>query len=123
MGYDIKRTDSIISPYLLIVSLRTSFMDNAASPNANGHYDSFLKKTYGFKTAEEALANTKPMDFPPESTGKVGGELDLKIQYAYQKGVWVLKGGNNLFGYNFMEHLNSKENGHYFKDLLAIPAE
>src|SRR3972149_9797950 len=62
MGYDIKRTNSIVSPYMLIVSFRTSYMDNARSPNAT-HYSKLLKRTWGFKTAEEALSNPKSIDF------------------------------------------------------------
>ena len=123
MSYDIKKTDSIVSPYMLIVSFSTSFMDNGLSPNANGYFDKSLRKWFGFSSAEEAFAKTKLEDFPPDFRGKVGGDLDLSVRYAYQKGVWVLKGGNDWFGFNFVQHLTSKENGHYFKDLLAIPAE
>jgi hypothetical protein len=123
LSYDIKKTDSIVSPYMLIVGFKTFFMDNDSSPNAKGYYDQNLKKWYGFKTAEEALTNTNPIDFAPDITGRRGLDLDLKVHYAYQKVIWVLKGGNRLFGFNFSEHLYSKENGHYFKDLLSIPIE
>jgi hypothetical protein len=123
MAYDVKKTDSLVSPYMLIVSFKTLFLDNASSPNANGHYDNFLRKWFGFKTVEEALSNTKSIDFPPDPKGRVGRDLDLKVYYAYQKGIWVLKGGDRYFKFNFEKHLTSKENGHYFKELLAIPVE
>ncbi len=118
LGYDIKKTDSLVSPYILIVNFKVLFMDNDSSPNARGVYAQDLKKWYGFRTAEEALNNTKPIDFATAVTDNY-----VKIHYAYQKGNWILRGGNRFFDFSFSEHLNNKEHGNYFKDLLIISVD
>ena len=117
VGFDIRKTDSIVSPYMLIINFETNFWDNARSPNANGHFSETpeLKKWYGFKTSEEALNNVKPIDFDKEDV------INCTVYYAFQKGFWVYKGGNDYFEGNFERHLKSKETSPYFKDILSIP--
>lgn len=112
LGYDIKKTDSLVSPYTLIISLKVLTSDNCSSPNANGSYSKMLKKVHHFKTIEDALNNRLPTDFYPEWT-----ERDIKINYAYQKGKWIFKGGNNN-SLLFYESVSNLEENSKFKNLM-----
>ena len=69
--FDVQKTDSIISPYLLIVSIEVGYYENDCSLNANAYkigkwqYYSYKDDAVietnvfrGFKTKEEALSHT-----------------------------------------------------------------
>lgn len=63
--YDVKKTDFIISPYILTISIWSSYMDNDQSPSANGY--KYNDVWLGFKSEEEALSHTGFKDFAPRS--------------------------------------------------------
>lgn len=121
-SYDVKRTDSIVSPYQLIINFKINYLGtNLDSPNANGIYLSSSNKTYGFKTAEDALKHMNEEDLKDYSFKMV---FDLQIYYALQKGSWVFKDGNENFNrYIGRSGMTKKENLHLFKDLFKIPVK
>ena len=106
-GFDVKKTDSLVSPYMLIITFSTSPINNTDSPNANGLIKS-VKRKGGFKSAEDALANVAATDFVGQSF-----QRSMRLNYALQKGIWVLKGGNDMFDLYIGRHLTDKENGFF----------
>jgi hypothetical protein len=118
IGYDIKKTDSIVTPYQLILTFNATVFSNATGPNRNGYYSKSLKEWYGFKTMEEALAHKSPADFSVYSDG-----MDFRMYYAFQRNAWVLKGGNTQFEAHINSHIRDKGNIHYFQDLLLVPVQ
>lgn len=89
--YDVKKTDSLISPFVLLIAFSAKMIDNQLGPRANGHYSPTLKKNVNYKTAMEARTNTSADD----------DDLRLKyqylIRYSYKKGKWILTGGNRTY--------------------------
>jgi len=123
-SYDVKKTDSLVSPYKLIINFSVKYDDNTSGPNVNGHYDKSLKKTYGYRSSEDAMKYTNTEDFVdinPISKTKPGGNvMDLSVFYAFQGEKWVLKGGNDLFRHNFFGQENTDS---LIKVLLEVPAK
>jgi len=127
-SYDIKRTDSIVTPYILIIRFKISTLgSNYLSPNANGVYSDYFKRTVGFKTSEEALKNLKETDFLDRDSftneyvkkkGSVGGVM---CNYSFQNNNWVLKDGDTAFHAFFIVDMKEKENSKYFKNLVSFP--
>ncbi len=62
LDFDIKKTDSIVTPYQLTIRLSFNRWHNQHSPNANSDYE-YENRIRGFKTADDALANTGNSDF------------------------------------------------------------
>lgn len=121
LGFDIRRTNSIVTPYRLIIYLKTNFSGNDGSPNAN-----FVKSNgnkFGFKTAKDALNNTKPIDLSMDSFKGIPFEYDLAIYYAFQKNFWVFKNGNDDFNFYIGQRMLMKENIYLFKGLFKIPVK
>jgi hypothetical protein len=74
------------------------------------------------------LANVKETDFLRENySGKVvidkGFVYNMMVKYAYQKGFWVMKNGNEEFELWIKKYMHIKENIHYFKNLFKVPAQ
>jgi hypothetical protein len=107
-SYDVRRTDSLVSPYKLIINFRVKYEDNTSGPNVNGYYSKSLQKTYGYSSAKNAMKYTKPEDFidlNPICKSRPGSNvMRLSAFYAFQGDKWVLKGGSNLFESNFFGH-------------------
>lgn len=112
-SFDVKRTDSIISPYNLILTFTAYHQDNINSPNANGIIKS-VKRRGGFNTAEDALRNV--------STGDFGKKLPYKMRvlYSLQRDVWILKGGNDDFNLFIGTKISDKENSRSYGHLLSV---
>ncbi len=91
--YDVKKTDSIISPYILTISIWSSYMDNDQSPSANGYkYNDVL---LGFKSEEEALSHTRFKDFAPRSDFYSNiGVFEIYVSYLYREKFWEYKKWN-----------------------------
>jgi len=125
-SYDVQRTDSLVSPYKLIINFSVKYYDNESGPNANGYYDESLEKTYGYRSPEDAMKYTNPEDFIDlNSTYKSepgDNVMDLSAFFAFQGGKWVLKGGNDLFMLNFFREEN-KNTDSLIKMLLQVPAK
>ena len=122
-SYDIKKSDSIVSPYILILKFKTRYFGtNGFSPNANGPYYKYFKRKYGFNTAEEALANCSDNNFVDQD-GMPAKEhvYDIMLSYLYQDGSWIIGKGNKDFMIFFGRDLTDDLNGKYFRDLLKVP--
>lgn len=115
INYDVKKTDSLVSPYLLILTFKVFENSNYGSPNANG-YSENLNQKVGFKTGEDALANVELNDFTDIST-----LYNVEINYALQKGVWILESGNSGFDKLIKSNLKHTENNHISKKIISIP--
>lgn len=91
--YDVQKTDSIVSPYLLIVRIELLWLDNDFSPNANATlYGN--EKMRGFKTEEDASAHTESNDFftkYSKFSQKAGGN-SINVYYLYRGSFWECKG-------------------------------
>ena len=126
-SYDIKKSDSIVSPYILIIKFETRHCgSNAFSPNANGPYYKYFKRQYGFNSAQEALAHCNNTDFVDRDDISIPAKenvYDIMISYLYQDGSWVINKGNEDFMIFFGRDLKSDLNGKYFKDLLTVPTK
>ena len=122
-SFDIKKTDSIVSPYLLIIRFKTRYLGtNGFSPNSNGPYYKYFKRKYGFNTAQEALANCSDEDFVEQDGARSKEHVyDIMLSYAYQDGSWIIGKGNEDFMIFFGRDLTDDLNGKYFKDLLKVP--
>jgi len=124
-SYDIKKSDSIVSPYILILKFQTRYLGtNGFSPNANGPYYKYFKRKYGFNTAEEALANCSDVDFVDQNGMSAKEHVyDIMLSYLYQDGSWIIGKGNEDFMIFFGRDLTDDLNGKYFRDLLKVPVK
>jgi hypothetical protein len=129
-AYDIKKTESIVTPHVLTLSFQiVQLGSNTFSPNANGSYSNIFKRISGFKTQEEALDNLKESDFLfskdnqfVEWKGK-GLIYNIICYYAFQNNNWILKGGNDDYLKNFYLRMDEKLNSKYFKNLMSFPVK
>jgi len=87
--YDVKKTDSLVSPYVLTILADTVLYQG-------GGYDSAAK-------AKQAK-DLKP--FPPGNSKA----REMQINYAFQDGYWVLTGGNKIFEGNIYKAMKLDEN-------------
>ncbi len=88
VSYDVKKTDSIISPYILTISIWSSYMDNDQSPSAKGGWT-------GFNSEEEALSHTGFKDFAPRSDFYSNiGIFEIYVSYLYREKFWEYKKWN-----------------------------
>ena len=85
LKYDVKRTDSLVSPYKLIITGKAKWDSNFESLDADV-YSEVFETNFGFSSREKALASTKESDF---SRGK-GRKYNLIIQYSFRNGSWVI---------------------------------
>ena len=139
-SYDIRKTDSIITPYQLIISFKSLIGENKNSPNANSTKiedkwsgtipitTTKVEVKCGFKTIQDALNHIEPTDFKNKTFDNKDDHIfDLVINYSFQKNSWIFKGGNREFmayiGYFIEGALKQKENDRYFKDLIEIPVK
>jgi hypothetical protein len=116
--YDIQRTNSLVSPYRLLISFSVEYSSNEKSPLANAGY--YAGRQYGFKTAQQAEDNVTPGDFDETSTST----FDFSVNYVYQDGFWVYKGPNGGgFDLNVSPFLKKDENALKFERLLKVPVK
>jgi hypothetical protein len=116
-SYNIQKTNSVSNPYQLTISFESRFGDNSKSPNTNS-VSKYTHKKDGFKTAKDALSHTRPNDF--EVVDYIGA---YSILYVFHEKSWVYKGGNEYFQALIGDHVEKKENVHYFKNLFKIPVK
>lgn len=115
-GYDIQRTNSLVSPYKLIINFKGNFVTNQQSPYANS--SSLNGKWYGFKTREEAVNHATDMDFSNDPIS-----CEFTVIYAYQDGFWTFKGGNDLFDFRLQPLLSNEALNMKFQKLLKVPVK
>ncbi len=121
LDFDIKKTDSIVTPYQLTIRLSFNRWHNQHSPNANSDYE-YENRIRGFKTADDALANTGNSDFEEAKYTYV--ELisrNMAILYVLKNKTWILKGGNDHFDAYIGQHISDVNNAHLFKNVLSVP--
>jgi hypothetical protein len=119
--FDIKKTDSIVTPYQLIIRLSFNRWHNRLSPNANSDYE-YENRIRGFKTADDALANTGNSDFDEAKYSYVEKiSRQMTIIYVLKKKAWILEDGNDLFETYIGQHISDMNNAHLFKNVLSVP--
>lgn len=124
-SFDISKSDSIESPYVLIIKFKTKHCgSNFFSPNANGPYYQVFDRKCGFVSVEEALANCQDNDFVDYNNQPHAGNVyDIMVNYLYQNGSWIISQGNDNFMIFFGDGLKNNLNREYFRDLLTIKAK
>lgn len=121
LDFDIKKTDSTVTPYQLKIRLSYNRSHNRLSHNANSDYE-YENRIQGFKTADDALANTGNSDF--EEAKYTYEELisrTIAILYVLKEKTWILKGGNDHFVTFIGQHISDVNNAHLFKNVLSVP--
>ena len=119
--FRLKRTDSANTPDRLIMRVSYNRWHNRLSQNANSDYE-YENRIQGFKTAADALANTKDSDF--EEVNYNYEELisrTVAIHYILKNETWILEGGNDNFETHIAQHVSDKYNAHLFKNVLSVP--
>ena len=126
MSYYLEKMSSVAIPYRLTVRFKIKHKENLFSPYANG------EDKIGFKNKEDAFKHISENDFrlfpPGVSTPEIESEFqsnpyELRCYYAFEKGSWLLKHGNDKFVDTIGKCMFEEDNYHYFIDLLEIPAK
>ena len=65
VSVDLRKTDSLMNPYLGIVQIQGDFVSNWLSPKADGAYFEYISSPRNacFKTPQEALGHVSAADF------------------------------------------------------------
>jgi hypothetical protein len=93
VAFDVKKTDSLVSPYVGIIRITGDLESNGESSHANGFQ---ILKVFCFKTPEEALRD-------PEFS--VEYKREYVAIYNVDGGAFVLADGNEAFHNNILEAL------------------
>ena len=114
-------TDSIATPCQLIISLSFNRWHNRYSPNANSEYE-YENHIWGFKSADDALANTAQSDFEEADYSYIEKiSRKMTVVYTLKKEAWTLEGGNDLFETYIGQHIADINNAHLFNNALSVP--
>lgn len=81
--YDVKETNSLISPFSGVIRIVSKNSTNSRSPRANSPHAFRNHQFNGFATAKDAMAAIQLSDFSEGSIGK------WDANYAYQDEKWV----------------------------------
>ena len=114
LSYDIQKTNSIVSPYLLIITGKAQWGSNLDSPNADNPSEVF-DNNQGFTTKEKALQNVKESDFIGDSVRY----YDIRIYYTLREDVWTMKEPNRDF-IDFMNEKTSSAIKELIPDLMTF---
>jgi hypothetical protein len=115
------QTDSIATPCQLIIRLSFNRWHNRLSPNANSEYE-YENRIWGFKSADEALANTGKSDFEEADYSYIEKiSRKMTMIYVLKNEAWILEGGNDLFETYIGQHIADMNNAHLFKNVLSVP--
>ena len=114
-------TDSVATPCQLIISLSYNRWHNRYSPNANSEYE-YENRIWGFKSADDALANTVQSDFEEADYSYIEKiSRKMTVAYALKKEAWTLEGGNDLFETYIGQHIADINNAPLFNNVLSVP--
>ena len=114
-------TDSAATPCQLIISFSFNRWHNRYSPNANSEYE-YENRIWGFKSADDALANTVQSDFKEADYGYIEKiSRKMIVAYALKKEAWTLEGGNDLFETYIGQHIADINNAPLFNNVLSVP--
>ncbi|MCY1329672.1 hypothetical protein D9M68_354220 [compost metagenome] len=109
VGVDLRKTDSIMNPYLGIIRINALIEHNGESGSANGAYMHTLdgNRIACFKKISQALKFSSQSDFSISFLGKT---VDFVAYYQVQDGKVIISGGNEAFQLNFLSYLSRNEN-------------
>jgi len=99
--YDVKRTDSLLHPYVLVIRFRAFVGDNSLA-------------TPGNSSPEAALRRTSDADFTARSKPWV-----FLVNYGYKDNVWSITNGNEYFNY-LMSGRNLQPNQQFFSKVIRV---
>ncbi len=122
-NFNIKKTDSIVSPYQLIIRFSFNRWHNRLSHKANSDYE-YENHIIGFRTPDDALANIGNSDFKEAEYSYVEKiSRQMRMTYVLKKKVWILEGGNDLFETYIGQHIADVNNAYLFKSVLSVPTK
>ena len=103
VSIDLKKTDSLLNPYLGIVRIEGRFITNARSPHANGFKSASVLQpgTACFRTTTEAIKSLDQTDFANDLSYRFAFE----IYYVVDNNALVLNDGNKYFKNAFLSGL------------------
>lgn len=86
IGYNVEKTNSLVSPYIGYIVLTLNVKSNQES----GNVGTYQAGTVGFSDSASAKASDVFISCGPRQTNKscIG---EIKVNYAYQNGEWVFK--------------------------------
>jgi hypothetical protein len=118
-SYDVKKTDSLVSPYVLEIHFKAKSFSNLESPRADLKLSGHI---VGFTTKEKAATSISDSDFN-DVRGPINPALspllirEVVLYYAFQKGNWVFKNADHNRKGELTELLQSEATN----DLFIIP--
>jgi hypothetical protein len=116
LEYDVRRTDSLVSPYKLIISFEFTQLENREGPNA------YAKG--GYRTAKDALHHTTLNDYKLIKYSHGDPMIwNCTAYYAFQENKWIYKDGDDNFFIRFGMFIKHEENNKYFMNLLQVDAK
>jgi hypothetical protein len=121
MYFTIKNTDSAGTPPQIKIHFSYNKWHNPNSHYANSNYE-YGNRIQGFKTADDALANTKNSDF--EEVKYNYNELisrTIVIPYVLKNKTWILQGGNDHFETFIGQHISESYNANTIEKVLSVP--
>ncbi|ESX88683.1 hypothetical protein X756_09835 [Mesorhizobium sp. LSHC412B00] len=119
VSVDLRRTDSLMNPYLGIIFIQGGQESNGLSQRANGARMDTLNgnRVSCFKTKSDALSANELNDFSQEF---LGSTIAYTVYYHLDGDVMKLNNGDDQFVRNFAYHLsNIKDNIQLWKDVLV----
>ncbi|TPM28722.1 hypothetical protein [Mesorhizobium sp. B2-3-5] len=125
VSVDVRRTDSLMNPYIGVVYIQGRFVSNAASSSANGFYqnDGGLVPAGNrcFTTQEQALAHLSEADFAQDESRI----LSFEAYYTLKDGNLVLSGGNTVFQNAFLSNftLTGTAAGSLWPDAVSMKVQ
>ena len=116
----IKRTDSAGTPPQIMIHFSYNRWHNPRSHYANSNYE-YDNRKQGFKTADDALANTKNSDFEEvKYTYKELISRTIVVLYVLKNKSWTLQGGNDHFETFIGQHISESNNANTFEKVLSV---
>ncbi len=123
MYFTIKRTDSAGIPPQIMIHFSYNRWHNPRSNYANSNYE-YENHILGFKTADDALSNTKNSDFEEvKYTYKELISRTVDILYVLENKTWILQAGNDHFETLIGQHISESNNANTFKKVLSVPTK
>ena len=118
VSIDVQKTNSLIHPYISIVSIHGSLESNVRSPRANGFLQTYEKPAIMmcFKTPQGALAATAGADLNDSSEGRV---LTIVARYELENGEFKLINGNDVFRAQFGNDIFLDDNRTRWADVIS----
>ena len=118
VSFDVRKTDSLLNPYIGIVSIDGIVESNDNSPQADGTFAvGPFRRLICFKTAAEAKNHLSPSDISPVLGGTV---YHLEAYYHFDGSGVTLAGGNQVFENLVLGGISLPSNIGTWADLLHL---